>query len=790
MYKILKNPVLYLTILWLLPYGAVTQNPVGAVRGSVLDAYTRRPIPAATIALQLAEQSVKSDTDGSFSIAKVPAGRVQMLVSCEGYKPWRSEQLLLRSTATLLLDVALEPLHETLRQIEISATNTPYEPLNELATLSARSFTTDETERVAAAVNDPGRLALSYPGVQKGNDDSENQIIVRGNGPGGILWRVEGIDVPNPNHFAVIGSSGGGLTIFSAQLLARSDFYTGAMPAEYGNALSGAFDIRFRRGNDEQREHHVRVGLVGIDLATEGPLRKGRSSYLVNYRYSTLALLNNMGFNLIGERVDNAFQDLSFNLAFRSRDNRRQWTVFGSGGKSEEHYRPVENPETRQKNRPDHWESRLKPASVGIVGATYTWLPDTRSYLKAAVAVVGSATQRQYDTLDQQNTPYRYETQRYFDQRLVGSLTYSRLLSTQWRLKTGLIGSAIGFDFFKQLAPRFGTSDLNAQQGSRLQAQGAGTTGQWQHYAHLRWQASNRWTADAGYHFLLLTLNGSYAFDPRVSLQYRLTDRHRLSLALGQYSRTLPLMSYFATDSTNVLFNRDLKLLRSRQAVLGWHVTLPQMRFLLETYLQRLSRVPVQPDPEKRYWMLNDAGYPDFPAVSRGGGLNYGLDAALEKGFSGSWSFTLTGSLLTARFQLPGGVSGPSVFSTGFSSSATLVKEFSLRRGGLFQVSSRFLCSGGTRYTPHQAAQSAEQRRYIPDLERTNAAQTPVYSRLDMRIAWRYNRKHLSGAVSLDIQNVLNRPYATRIGYDPARNDTYLIWSGELLPLLAFQVDF
>jgi Carboxypeptidase regulatory-like domain len=788
--SIMLNQLKYIAAAWLLSYPLSAQHTAGMVKGVVLDAYTRRAVPEASIVLTPSEQTIQSDTNGLFALAEVPTGRVQVQVSHEGYLPCTSEATLLRSTGTLTLDVLLQPIHHQIGTVEVMAK--PFEPFNELATVSARSFTADETDRVAAAINDPGRLVLSYPGVQKGADDAENQIIVRGNGPGGILWRVEGIDVPNPNHFAVIGSAGGGLTIFSAQLLSRSDFFTGAMPAEYGNALSGAFDIRFRRGNDEHREHHVRVGLVGIDVATEGPLRKGRSSYLVNYRYSTLTLLNNMGFNLVGERVNNKFQDISFNLTFRNRDNRKWWTVFGSGGQSEEHYLPVENPEARRNTQPDHWESRLKPANVGIVGATFNWLPDTQSqsHLKAAVAVVGSAIRREYDTLDRQNTPYRYETQRYLDQRLVASLTYSMVLWTGWRLKTGLMGSAIGFDFLNQVAPRFGTSDIRALPDTRIQVQGEGATALVQQYAQVRRQSA-RWTLDAGYHFLWLTLNGRRAFDPRLAVGYQLTGRQRLRIACGQYSRTLPLMTYFATDTTQRLFNRNLPLLRNRQVVLGWDIAWQQMRVTLEAYWQHLDRVPVAVNPERLYWMLDQSDqYPYFPVVSTGSGSNYGIDAAFEKGFSRTWSFLLNGSLLAARFRLPDGRSGSSVFDTRFSSAATVVKEFGLRRGDLLQVSSRFLCSGGLRYTPLDVAQSAAQRTYIPDETQRNTAQTPVFKRLDLRIAWRYNRRHLAGAVSLDIQNVLNQPYATRVGYDSVRNATYLIKQGELLPLLAFQVDF
>lgn len=768
------------------------QAPTQAIRGTVRDRDTKQVLTGATVRVDGLALGASSDTAGTFLIEQVPVGRVRLLAQLTGYLPYTSEATLLLSTKTLVLDLELAPSALTLGEAVINgASNNAFEPLNELAVVSARSFTADETERIPAGVNDPGRVALSYPGVQKGEDDTENQIVVRGNSPTGVLWRLEGIDIPNPNHFALIGSSGGGLTVFSAQLLSRSDFYTGNMPAEYGNALSGAFDVHFRHGNDERREHHLRVGLLGLDVSTEGPLRRGRSSYLVNYRYSTLGLLNKMGFNLVGERVSNDFQDLSFNLAFKSRNHKRVFTLFGLSGLSEEHYYPVEDPAQRKYSAPDHWEDRLKPANIGVAGATCTWLPDTKSYFKAVLALMGSEIRRENDTLDLLDRRYRYETQRYIDRRAAASLTYSRKLTPQLRLKTGLIFNQIWFDFFKNLSQRFGTSNVNESR-SVISVNGLGNTQLAQHYAQIQWTPAPRWTLNTGYHLLHLFANGSGSVDPRLSARYQLNAKQRLSLAYGLQSKTLPLMAYYATDTAGRRINTDLKVLKSHQMVLGWNLfARHNIRFSTEFYAQRLFNVPVQEDPAYRYWMLNfSEGYPDTKVTSKGRGWNYGVDAAIEKGFSKSWFCMINGSLFSSNFQLPGDITAPSAFDTRFSTSATAAKEFTLRRGDIFQVGGRFIYSGGLRYTPHDPVASAATGRYIPLFDQAYAGQTPAFQRLDVRLAWRYNRKRLSGSISLDIQNALNRPYATRVAYDPVSRTTYPVYRGELVPLLAFQVDF
>ena len=173
----------------------------------------------------------------------------------------------------------IESLHK-LDEVTIKASSNRTRPLNEFASISARSFSVEETRRYAASVADPARMVMNFPGVTNSGDD--NSIVVRGNSPKGVLWRLEGIEIPNPNHFSALGSSGGSISMLNANVLGNSDFYTGAFVPEIGNALSGAFDLNFRNGNTERYEHTVQVGVLGVELATEGPFKKGgKASYLV-----------------------------------------------------------------------------------------------------------------------------------------------------------------------------------------------------------------------------------------------------------------------------------------------------------------------------------------------------------------------------------------------------------------------------------------------------------------------------------------------------------------------------
>ena len=770
------------------------QSPTQIIRGIVRDKDAKHLLIGASVEVVGSNpaQLTITDENGAFVLENVKVGRVNLRIQYLGYEPLTVEDIILQSTKESYQEFELSEGQINIDEVVVNASKNAFEAVNPSAVVSTRSFTAEETDRIPAGANDPGRVALSYPGVQRGENDTENQIVVRGNSPAGILWRLEGIDIPNPNHFALIGSSGGGITVFSAQLLARSDFSTGGFAAEYGNAFSGVFDIHFRQGNFFKSSNRFRLSLLGIDLSKEGPIQKGRSSYLVNYRYSTLGLLSSMGIYLVGERVTNNFQDLSFNLVFKSKNSKSVHTFFGIGGLSEEHYIPVENPAERVVGLSSHWEDRVRPANMGALGWTWTYLPDDKSYLKTVVALVSSRIERMSDTLNREDERYRYDTQKYLDTRLLSSITYNRKLNTRTMVKTGLIFNQIWFDFFKSTRARSNTSNINQTQFNTA-VQGSGNTQQFQQYAQLHYNLSDKLALNTGYHFLHLFANNSSSLDPRISLEYKPQSNQRLSLAYGLYGRALPLMAYYFTDTTGAYLNKNLKLLKAQHTILAYHFyTQNKMRIILEAYWQHLYNVPIRPDARFTYWMLNESDeFPQFKTVSQGKGNNYGVDAAIEKLFSNSWYFLLNGSLMKGTFQTLNGETYNTRFNTVFSSSLSLGKEFPLRKGSVLQIGGRFLLNGGFRYTPHDPVKSAQSGRYEALAGADFAQQVPSYQRLDARIAYRFNKKKLAGNVSLDVQNGLNRINPSRVGYDAVRNATYVVYDGSgVVPVLGVVLDF
>ena len=769
------------------------------IRGNVIDRTTNQALVGVTVGVVNHDRiGTTTDLDGGFTLEGAPMGRQQFTFSYIGFQTFVTEGIIISSSRSEELIIALSE-GVLLDNIQIVADGNVNAPVNELATVSARSFSVEETERIPGGVNDMGRMALSYPGVQTGSNDTENDIIIRGNSSVGILWRLEGMDIPNPNHFARPGTSGGGVNVFSAQLLGKSDFYTGGMPAEFGNALSGAFDMHFRKGNKIDRQHRVRIGILGLDFATEGPIKKGKSSYLVNYRYSTLGILNSLGFELIGERVSNNFQDLSFNLAFEGKDPTVQWSVFGIAGLSEEHYSPKPS-EEREIGRSNHWEDRYNESDMAAGGVTYTKILGQNSYIKGTTTLMTSYVGRAYDTLSLQEVPYTYNTQDYNDSRISTSWSYWKGLNDHWNIKSGAILHAINYKFFKETKARSNTSNI-VDFNRNVNLNGGGNAMTAQAYALAQYVPSSKLQVNFGLHAMFLGINSTGGLDPRLSLKYSINQNNRIGLALGKHSQMLPFAAYFYEEpesegsTSKVRPNFNAPFMNSNHYILSYTYVSPRLiKFNAEVYYQQLNKVPVRAvNINDNYWMLNRQGeFPDFKTLSEGKGENYGVDLALEKFFSNKMYFLLTGSFFESNTISKEGVKSPSRFSTKWVSTFTLGREIEFKKGGALQFGARLLYNGGYRYTPHDPILSAMQNRYVPLANSFYASQVTPYSRIDSRISYRYNKKRYSGSISLDIQNLTGKKNLNGASYNSVTNDLDFrrFDGGDFIPILSLVFDF
>lgn len=771
------------------------QSLTQTIRGIVVDQSLQTPLPGATVVVLGAAplNGTSTDVSGQFRLSQVPVGRQTLQISVVGYKPVTLQNITLDAGKELVVTVALEEAVGQLSEVTVKPTVEKDKPLNEMAAVSARTFSVEETQKFAAAVNDPARMATAYAGVV-GADDGGNSIVIRGNAPNGLLWRMEGVEIPNPNHFSDLGTAGGGISILSAQLLANSDFLTGAFPAEYGNALSGVFDLRLRRGNNAKREYTVQAGVLGLDVAAEGPIVKGYDgSFLVNYRYSTLGLLSKLGLN-VGTGV-NVFQDLSFNVYLPTR-RAGAFTIFGFGGLSSS---KINAPADSAKwvYDYDRYNEDFR-ANTGAAGLTHTVPIGRRMLLKTVLLASGYGNRYRSAALQPADAYSASEriNEAYTTQKRILSSTLTYKINGRHTIRTGLIGTQLVYDLAqKSWEPeqnRVVTRVRVNDQTSTVQA-----FGQW------NYRLSEKLTVNAGLHYLRLLLNGTSALEPRGSVQWGFAPNQSVSVGYGLHSQIQNPATYFVmpADSAGAgtgpelpnpaLSNRNLGFSRSQHYVLAYDRRLTDhLRLKVETYYQRLFTIPVSARQRDAFAVINQFdGFTDQLLTNSGRGRNYGLELTLEQFLHNGLYFLLSSSLYNSEYRASDGLWRNTRWNGRHAQSLLAGKEWS-SGSNVFGLNLKLSYYGGYRTTPIDVAESKRLGETVYVDSRAFTEQLPAYFRPDIRLSWKKNRPRSTRTLSLDVQNAVNRQNVYNRYFDPNSSTVKTYYSTGLIPVLSYRVVF
>ncbi|MGB0179913.1 MAG: carboxypeptidase regulatory-like domain-containing protein, partial [Flavobacteriales bacterium] len=499
-----------------------------SISGSVVDAEARFPLLGATVQVLTAPELVTTaDLDGRFKLENVPLGRHALQVSFIGYEARVMEGIVVTSGRPVVLSVELQESVVAMQAAEVTATQDG-EVMNEMATVSARAFTVEETDRYAGSRGDPARMASNFAGVQ-GADDSRNDIVVRGNSPTGVLWRVEGVDLPNPNHFSVPGTGGGPVAIVNNKTLANSDFFTAAFPAEFGNSTAAVFDLRLRNGNQDQWHGSGQLGFLGTEVLAEGPLnREKRSSFLINYRYSTAVIFSALGID-IGTSAVPRYQDGSFKLHVPTGGG-GAFSLWGLGGSSSVDILISDQLRPERNIYGDNDRDQFFRTGMGIVGATYTKPINEKTYLKTTLAVSRDWQDSRHEFVSRDlsfeggdTTFTNVSTQPLmaylFDKKRVSLAAHANRKLDVKRgtatLRFGLNADAMIWAFNDSIKPFVWQPDPNMQDstltlgefGRRWDANM--TSLLVQPFAQVKWRPSEPWTVTAGLHAMADTRSGA-----------------------------------------------------------------------------------------------------------------------------------------------------------------------------------------------------------------------------------------------------------------------------------------
>jgi hypothetical protein len=727
-------------------------------------------------------QGTTTDSLGNFTLKNVAIGRYSLKASMLSYEPYVIEEVLVSSAKEISLNISLKENVNALSEVEIRPRINKEVPINNTATLSAKMLSVEEAKRYAGGFDDPARLVSSFAGVS--SNVSNNAIVIRGNSPQSLQWKMEGVEIPNPNHFADMSTfGGGGLTALSSQLLANSDFFSGAMPAEYNNALSGVFDIFMRNGNNQKPEHTFQIGLLGIDAASEGPFKKeGRSSYLFNYRYSTLALLEPI---LPENAGGTTYQDLSFKLNFPTKKSGTfsLWGIGltdGSGAEAKtdsaawKYVSDMENQDVRQ--------------YMGAAGLGHTMNLNAKQFVKSTLATTINGINASTERMDAGThfQPLNRINNRNYS--FVLSSFINTKFSTRHINKTGFTATGLMYNLLLKQAE-------NAGDPMKTIVSENGFSTLFSAFTNSTLNVRSKTTFNLGVNAQYFTLTGRYTLEPRAGIKYQLTPGQSLSFAYGLHSRLERLNYYFIKNSKygEGTINRDLEFSKSHHFVLGWQASLSDYLHLkIESYYQRLYNVPVIADNSFSIINLQNDWFFREKLQNSGLGENYGLDITLDKYLFNGYYYMVTASLFRSKYRGGDGQWRDTRYNRNYAFNILIGKEWQIenRQKKVLGLNARFSYQGGDHYTPvNQLASEKAQEPIFFESRAFSEQFSPAFI-CHFTASYKINKAKSAHEIALKIINATGYEEFTGFNYNHLTHRIDVGKEALMLPNLSYKIEF
>jgi len=756
------------------------------IRGTVLDKTTRQPLPFSTLYIQDSNPPVGAITDesGRFVISHVQPGRYNIEVSYVGYQKEVQREILVGTGKEVQLTFEMEAESSQLEGVTVRASSQDKaRAMNSMSMVSSLTFNVEETRRYAGGLDDPARLVTAFAGVTAAGNAQDNAIVIRGNSPRGVLWRVEGVEVPNPNHFSNANVVGGGfMSILSSHTLGRSDFFTGAFPAEYGNALAGVFDIKLRSGNPFKREYAFQAGILGLDFSAEGPWIQGKeSSYLFNYRYSTMGLLSH--FNLTPNQAI-LYQDLSFKNEFHTQKH-GTFTLWGLGGLDRSYtYALLDS--LNWKNDDDRFGNDWLE-SFGATGIGHRITLGSSSYISTTLVASGRIKKLTMDWLDGDYELQQDLDMQHNDGKLALSSFINHRINSRHVNRSGLIVNSLHYNY-----------NLNSTQG-HLQgtfknlALENGQAFQIQAYTQSRYNLTPSIILNAGVHGDYFALNNTWSIDPRLGLNWSFSSHQTFSMAYGKHSQKEDLYIYFYRKQDENGWshpNKQLKYAQAHHFVLGYdHNFSDILRLKVEPYYQYLYNIPGEKN--SAFSMINftrDFGF-NKALINSNQGRNFGLDVTLERFLSRGYYYLANMSLYSSRYKADDNVWRSTRYDKNIVINVLGGREFMIGNN-IMGINLRACFSGGERRTPLLQEASNQARRAIFDESNAFSHQDKFTSYADASITYRINKKNHTGIWALQVKNILGARQSDLYLFDYQKQEVLLDSRVIVIPSLSYKIEF
>ena len=829
----MKRLMLFILLLGSMTLGAQTLTQT--IRGTVVDAESKFPLPDAMLICDNVQAF--SDEYGQFEM-EVEIGRKIVAVQLFGYEP-TSAVVELNSAKQAVIRVAMTESTVKLDEVEVVAAPRG-EVKNEMAVVSARKFSVEETNLYAGSRGEPARMATNFAGVQ-GSDDTRNDIVVRGNTPAGILYRFEGINIPNPNHFAIPGTGGGPVTILNNKYIQSGDFYTGAWPGEYGNAIAGVFDLEMRDGNNATPfEGSFQFGLLGVELMAEGRLGKEKPnapSYLVLGRYSTLGMASTLGIPLGTTAIPN-YADGAFRLTFPQKDGSKL-SFWGMGGTSNLVIDISGTDSTRVTgdfegigtvDRDQYFDTHM-----GVIGATYLKRLNKSSYLKSGAAVSRSAIHalnkkvfRSIDTVATDELYWRVDSSPkilnywYNETKVHGYTHYAKKIDARQSIKAGVNVDYVMVDYLDSTRIVNGlTGTISPWEFPWGTDQGTATTDGYaivQPFISYKNRLTDKLTMTAGLTALYSSINTNSLspVEPRIGLNYDVDKHNKLFTGAGYHSQMQSSYLYYYRGSQatpqaiadsvyGTEYNKGMGLTKSAHLVAGWEHNFDYpIRIKFETYYQYLWDVPVEMVPSYFSLVNGGTGFGRLwaePLENGGRGRNYGVEFTAEHYYRNGFYSLFTGSLFDAKYKGSKNLEAAdgaaddiwvnTTFNGRYAFNFIMAKNFQLSKYGVLNLGTKVSSIGGRWFgvTDTVASAIGSELEFVDD-NTFNSEQYRPYFRLDFKIGYKWNFLNLAHEFALDISNITNNRNILTLTYLPETQEVVENYQLGLFPVFYYKIDF
>ena len=778
-----------LFILLLSSVAGTAQSLTQSVRGQITDKNSKLPVESATVSIENSNPLLSATTDakGYFKLENVPVGRQSIVVFSYSHGNITLANQEVKSGKELYLEIEMEEKVSVAEEIKI-VKKSAAKPENEAIVNSNVNLTPKQTERFAGSLNDVSRMAMNYAGVIS-SSDNRNDIIIRGNSPSGILWRLNGINIPNPNHFGSLGSTGGPITILNNNNLAKSDFLTGAFPSDYGNAVAGAFDLKLRHGNNEKFEGTGMFGFNGLELGAEGPFsKKSKASYMANYRYSTLGIFDALGISF-GVAAVPQYQDLTFNVDVPLGQKSGRLEIFGVGGMSNIAILESKKKKDNDVSYTKAGSNAYLNSSMGVMGISYLLYLNPKTHMRIVYATSGTGQMVRTDTLDKDklNPGTIYEN---ISREIKYSLNWyiNTKFSSRNSWKSGIIADLYQVNYsekYKVDSTWYTGFDFNGQT-ILIQA-----------YSQFQHKFNDKLKLNTGVHYQMLTLNSAYVVEPRAGLSWDFIKGQSLSLSAGMHSQIQPFSTYLLEttlpDFSTIRTNEKLDFTKSNHLVLGYNLAVAKnTRMKIETYYQQVYNTPVIAN--SYFSMANFGADFSFPPVdslvNSGKGRNYGLEFTLERNFNKGYYYLLSASLYDSKYTGGDGIERNTAFNGNYAVNALSGMEWKVRKRGVLQLDAKVTFAGGKRYVGIDLGKSIAASKVQYDLNDIYVHKFHDYFRADLKMSYRLNSKKFTQEWSFNIQNILNTQNVFQQIYDTTAKVVKTEYQLGLFPVGSYKILF